>query len=55
MIFLRDINVLFLKPRKVGGTSFEIALSRYAGGGDIITPISETDEITRRNLGYRGP
>lgn len=32
----------------------EIALSGFAGPRDIITPISEEDEITRRNLGYRG-
>ena len=54
MIFLTDCNLLFLKPRKVGGTSFEIALSKYANADDIITPISIADERTRRDLGSRG-
>lgn len=55
MIFLKGLNILFLKPEKVAGTSFEIALSRYAGASDIITRINRKDEETRRSLGYRGP
>ena len=55
MIFLRDHNILFLKPRKVGGTSFEIALTRFAGPNDIVTPISTADEATRTALGFGGP
>jgi hypothetical protein len=39
--------MLFLKPRKVAGTSFEIALSNSAGSADIITPISLEDELIR--------
>ena len=39
--------MLFLKPRKVAGTSFEIALSRSAGTADIVTPISLEDELIR--------
>ncbi|MEN0001739.1 MAG: hypothetical protein AAF940_12730 [Pseudomonadota bacterium] len=54
MIYLKGCDLLFLKPRKVGGTSFEIALSRYAEAGDIITPITPVDERARRKLGYRG-
>jgi hypothetical protein len=46
---------IFLKTTKTAGTSLEIALSRYCGPRDIITPISETDEIIRQSLGYRGP
>ena len=54
MIFLRKHNLLFLKPRKVAGTSFEIALSRYAGPQDIVTAISPDDEAERRRRGYQG-
>ncbi|MBW6419710.1 sulfotransferase family 2 domain-containing protein [Celeribacter sp. PS-C1] len=53
MIFLRSSNVLFLKPKKTAGTSFEIALSRFAEEDDIITPISNVDEDIRRNLGFQ--
>jgi hypothetical protein len=47
MFFLAKQNVLFLKPRKVAGTSFEIALSVSATNEDIITPISLEDELIR--------
>ena len=53
MILLRGHNLLFLKPRKVGGTSFEIALSKYAGSEDILTKLFPADETLRRELGYR--
>jgi hypothetical protein len=55
MIYLKEHNVLFLKPRKVAGTSFEIALSAHAVPGDVITPIMKEDEAKRRQLGFRGP
>lgn len=55
MILLKKENLLFLKPRKVAGTSFEIALSRFAEDNDIITPISPNDEQTRSVLGFPGP
>lgn len=47
MFYLASRNVLFLKPRKVAGTSFEIALSVTASTNDIITPISLEDELIR--------
>lgn len=47
MFYLAAKNMLFLKPRKVAGTSFEIALSVSAGTADIITPISLEDELIR--------
>lgn len=55
MIFLKDLNLLFLKPRKVAGTSFEIILSKFASANDIITPITLEDEETRQKMGFRGP
>ncbi|AHM03026.1 hypothetical protein roselon_00586 [Roseibacterium elongatum DSM 19469] len=54
MIYLTAPKILFLKPRKVAGTSLEIALSRFAGPDDIITPITSTDEKARRARGFRG-
>lgn len=55
MIYCGDLNIIFLKTKKVGGTSFEIALSKYCGEDDIVTPISPEDEETRANLGYQEP
>jgi hypothetical protein len=52
MIVSHSHELVFLKPRKVAGTSFEIALSKYLGSRDIITPINK-DEMIRRELGYR--
>ncbi|MCB1420506.1 MAG: sulfotransferase family 2 domain-containing protein [Notoacmeibacter sp.] len=53
MIISHAHGYVFLKPRKVGGTSLEIALSRYCGVDDIITPISPEDEQLRRVPGSR--
>ena len=55
MIVLHREKIIALKARKVGGTSFEIALSKYANQRSIITPISASDEDTRQQLGWRGP
>lgn len=55
MIYLTEAKVVFLKPRKVAGTSLEIALSQFATAADIITPFSPADEETRQRLGFRGP
>lgn len=55
MIVLHSKKIIFVKPFKVAGTSFEIALSKYANEGDIISTIREEDEIIRRRLGYPGP
>ena len=55
MILSKAHNFIFLKTTKTAGTSFEIALSKYAGPEDVVTPISDEDELTRSRLGYRGP
>lgn len=55
MIVLHDHKIIYLKARKVASTSFEIALSKFAGQRDIITPISREDEALRKSLGYAGP
>lgn len=53
MIVSHQHKFIFLKPRKVAGTSFEIALSKYLSDGDIVTPIHRDDEPLRN--GYTGP
>jgi hypothetical protein len=55
MILSHQHKLIFLKPQKVAGTSFEIALSKYMTDGDIVTPISRDDEALRRRLGFTGP
>jgi hypothetical protein len=46
---------IFIKTEKTAGTSIEVALCKYCGPDDIITPISPEDENKRLELGYRGP
>lgn len=55
MIISHQHQFIFIKTKKTAGTSIEIALSKYCGAEDIITPIAEEDEQLRRNLAYRGP
>ena len=53
MIYSRLHNFLFIKGRKVAGTSVEVALSKICGPDDIITPMMPVDERERLKLGYR--
>jgi len=55
LILLKHPKVLFLKSRKTAGTSFEIALSKFADENSVITPITLEDENTRQTLGFKGP
>ncbi|MEL7445016.1 MAG: sulfotransferase family 2 domain-containing protein [Pseudomonadota bacterium] len=54
MIYLQDPGLIFLKPHKVAGSSFEIALSCFARPGDIVTTLRD-DEPKRRAAGGTGP
>jgi hypothetical protein len=55
MILSHRHRFIFIKTFKTAGTSLEIALSRYCGPDDVITPILyPEDNRLRRELGYRG-
>jgi hypothetical protein len=51
MILSHEHKLIFIKGRKVGGTSVEMALSLVCGPDDIVTPISAADERVRLSLG----
>ena len=55
MILSHQHRFIFFKVVKTAGTSLEIALSRFCGPDDVITPISPEDEELRARLGFRGP
>jgi hypothetical protein len=44
---------IFIKTRKVGGTSVELFLSRFCDDEDIVTPVSAEDERFRQGAGPR--
>ncbi len=51
MILSKQHKFVFIKGRKVAGTSTEIALSTVCGPDDIITPIGQSDEMMRVERG----
>ena len=53
MILSHKHKFIFLKGKKVGGTSVEAALSKICGEEDIITPITLVDERFRVQSGAR--
>ena len=55
MIICHGLKLIFVKTKKTGGTSFEIALSKYCNADDIVCDISEGDELIRADLGFQGP
>ncbi len=55
MIINHEYKFIFIKTRKTAGTSLEIALSKFCGEQDVITPVKKKDEELRQNAGFRGP
>lgn len=53
MIICHPLRLIFIKTKKVGGTSFEHALSRYCGPDCIITPVSDDQGVDRNAIGGR--
>jgi hypothetical protein len=51
MILSERHRFIFIKGMKVASTSTEMALSRLCGPDDIVTPISQVDELERLKLG----
>lgn len=51
MIISHTYKFIFVKTRKVAGTSLEIALSKHLGPDDIVTHIAEDD--WRKEKGYK--
>lgn len=55
MIISHEHRFIFIKTAKTASSSMEIALSKYCGKDDVITPMGPRDEALRSELGYRGP
>ena len=54
MIISHKLKVIYIKLDKVAGSSFEIALSKYCGPDDILTPILPEGNIWEAMGYYRG-
>lgn len=55
MIVCHKYKFIFLKTSKTAGSSVEMALSRFCGPDDIITPLSEEEDALRVEQGGVAP
>lgn len=55
MIISHKHRFIFVKTVKTAGTSLEIALSKFLGDEDVVTPITDDDEKLRRANNFSGP
>ena len=55
MIISYEHEFIYLRTRKTGSTSLEIALSSICGPNDVITSVCERDERLRVELGGKSP
>jgi len=55
MIINHHYRFIYMKNGRVASTSMEIALSKFCGPGDVITPISGKNESIRKELGFTQP
>ena len=54
MVISHKLKVIYIKLAKVAGSSFEIALSKYCGPDDILTPIVPEGKIWKAMGHYCG-
>ena len=47
MIISHSYQFIFIKPRKVAGTTIELMLSPYLESGDCATPVEPNEEHLR--------
>ena len=55
MIVSYQHDFVFLKTRKVGGSSIEMYLRRYCGPDDVVTELLPEEEIVAESFGAREP
>ncbi|HKK23118.1 MAG TPA: hypothetical protein VJ947_05480 [Pseudohaliea sp.] len=48
-------RLIFVKPKKVGGSTLEFVLSSACGPDDTLTPLSVAEDCDRCRLGYQLP
>lgn len=53
MIISHAHKFIFFKSTKTAGTSIEMALAKFCGPDDIITPLWDSEETIKREKGYR--
>ena len=50
MIIMHGKRIIFLKTKKTAGSSIEFLLTKYCDNNDIMTPLSEEEEILREKM-----